>query len=304
METYDFKKTVEKRLKFIEARLFWEGSISRGDIVNFFKISKPQATNDLVEYRNLYRDKTGSDLKYNNKLKHFEKPDNFKPFLSGQTSEGYLNRLLFLRRRSDDCFFCGILPPNAKVPILARFINESFLKAVLNAIRDKLAINIEYQSKKRPEPISRWITPHSLGHDGFRWHVRALCHINKDYRDFVLSRILSVGKSQKHLFDHSLDYKWHQDLELVISADDQLELGKRRATELEYGIEENGERRIQTKAVFYFYLERQYPFIGGKRDDELDRLILKNKSELETQIDLLESMSKDRIEEIFNFSPK
>lgn len=32
------------------------------------------------------------------------------------------------------------------------------------------------------------LTPHALGHDGLRWHVRARCHRDGEYKDFILSR--------------------------------------------------------------------------------------------------------------------
>jgi predicted DNA-binding transcriptional regulator YafY len=35
-------------------------------------------------------------------------------------------------------------------------------------------------------------TPHAFGYDGFRWHVRGYCHIDKKFKDFLLPRILGV----------------------------------------------------------------------------------------------------------------
>ena len=39
---------VEQRLEFIEFRLFWEGGINRGDIIEIFGVSVPQASKDLT----------------------------------------------------------------------------------------------------------------------------------------------------------------------------------------------------------------------------------------------------------------
>ena len=41
---------VEKRLEFIEFRLFWEGGINRADIIERFGVSVPQASKDLSLY--------------------------------------------------------------------------------------------------------------------------------------------------------------------------------------------------------------------------------------------------------------
>ena len=44
---------VERRLEFIEFRLFWEGWINRGDLTRFFGVSVPQASKDLSQYQEL-----------------------------------------------------------------------------------------------------------------------------------------------------------------------------------------------------------------------------------------------------------
>jgi hypothetical protein len=49
-------------------------------------------------------------------------------------------------------------------------------------------------SKVRPEPVWRRMTPHAFGYDGFRWHVRAYCHLDNKFKDFLLPRILDIGE--------------------------------------------------------------------------------------------------------------
>jgi len=38
---------VERKLEFIEFRLFWEGSVNRSDIIETFNVSVNQASTDL-----------------------------------------------------------------------------------------------------------------------------------------------------------------------------------------------------------------------------------------------------------------
>ena len=45
--------SIRKRMEFIEARLFWEGAISRKDLTDCFRISNPQASKDLKQYSEL-----------------------------------------------------------------------------------------------------------------------------------------------------------------------------------------------------------------------------------------------------------
>ena len=55
-------------------------------------------------------------------------------------------------------------------------------------------------NKVRPDPIWRRITPHAFGYDGFRWHVRAYCHLDNKFKDFLLPRILEVrGRTSRAL---------------------------------------------------------------------------------------------------------
>ena len=42
---------VERRLEFIEFRLFWEGGVNRSDIIEMFGVSVPQASKDLTLYQ-------------------------------------------------------------------------------------------------------------------------------------------------------------------------------------------------------------------------------------------------------------
>jgi len=297
VEFEDLKNTVKKRLSFIESRLFWEGSVSRGDIVRFFNISEPQATNDLMTYNKL----APLNCTYNKSLKLYEKTKDFSPKISEQTSKGYLNRLLFSRRRIDgNEFFCGKIPPYGEVPVLDTITDDDILKTVLKAIQNNMALKIKYQSDNRPNPIWRWITPHAIGFNGLRWHVRALCHEHKDYRDFVLPRIISYGESVKHSFDHNFDYEWHKEIQLLIIANDMLSSGKKQSIELEYGMIE-GRISINVRAAFYYYLEKKYWFKDEENITEKDKLILVNKKEAEFQIEVLRSMASKSICQNFSF---
>jgi hypothetical protein len=44
---------VERRLEFIEFRLFWEGSVNRGDLIDTFGVSIQQASTDLQRYQDI-----------------------------------------------------------------------------------------------------------------------------------------------------------------------------------------------------------------------------------------------------------
>ncbi len=51
------------------------------------------------------------------------------------------------------------------------------------------SVRIHYYSIHSATARWRWITPHALAHDGYRWHVRAWDVEDQEYKDFVLGRI-------------------------------------------------------------------------------------------------------------------
>lgn len=70
-----------------------------------------------------------------------------------------------------------------------RSIKAEILRPLLKACREHLRLDIDYVSLNSPKPEGRTIAPHTLVYTGMRWHVRAYCEKNREYRDFVLSRL-------------------------------------------------------------------------------------------------------------------
>ena len=62
-------------------------------------------------------------------------------------------------------------------------------RLVFQAVLGRNRLRVRYWSLNSGRASWREIVPHAFGHDGYRWHVRAWCCINSDYRDFVLSRV-------------------------------------------------------------------------------------------------------------------
>src|ERR1700737_783185 len=56
------------------------------------------------------------------------------------------------------------------------------------------AVGKNSMNDRRPDPLWREITPHAFGWDGFRWHVRAFCHMELTFKDFIISRCLAMGE--------------------------------------------------------------------------------------------------------------
>jgi len=245
---------IERRLEFIDFRLFWEGRINRSDLTDRFGISTPQASADLARYQEL----APANLTYDASLKRYLATPEFRSAFDAEDSDRYLAQLRSIASgtiRSEEAWLDE--PPNFRVvPAPGRSVDTRTLKAVLSAIHEHQALRIRYQSMSKPDPQWRWITPHALGFDGFRWHARAFCHNDETFKDFVFARILDVGESKPHAIDAAADQTWSESVTVMIAPHPGLSEGQRRGVELDYGMQ-NGERAIEVpRAFLYYFLKR------------------------------------------------
>ncbi|OYX13212.1 MAG: transcriptional regulator, partial [Rhizobiales bacterium 32-66-8] len=80
---------VERRLEFIEFRLFWEGGVNRSDIIEMFDVSVPQASKDLT----LYQERAPNNALYDKSAKRYVASEHFEPHFLKPDPDGYLSRL-------------------------------------------------------------------------------------------------------------------------------------------------------------------------------------------------------------------
>lgn len=245
---------IGQRLEFIEFRLYWDGRINRRDLVSRFDISVPQASADLARYEAA----APGNLKYDDHQKTYLAALGFRPKFYEPSARQYLSQLRAISDRAirEEDTWLGVLPAFEAVPLVRRRLDPERLREALQAIRTRLSLKVVYQSLSRTEPTARWIAPHALGFDGFRWHVRAWCFEHSDFRDFVLARVLEVADRRLDNVDTTVDLGWHRFVTMRIGPDPRLGELQRRAIELDYGMND-GSVEVQTRVSLAFYLERQ-----------------------------------------------
>jgi hypothetical protein len=275
--------SVERRLAFVDFRLFWLRKINRGDLTAFFGISTPQASADLNHYLalaegNMVYDKTG---------KSYVATAAFKPKFFKPSAEEYLDELQRLGSGSltVEETLIGDPPPFAVVPTLQRLQDPKILQRLLDAIRTRSSIEVHYQSFSKPEPQWRRLAPHALVSDGFRWHVRAWCFTREEFRDFVIGRFLAARNPRPDDIDPTQDIGWTREVILKIGPHPDMSGGTRHTTEASYGME-NGLVTVKTRACIAPYLKRRY---GLDRDPkkvppkEL-QIVLLNREQVDRQL--------------------
>jgi predicted DNA-binding transcriptional regulator YafY len=148
--------------------------------------------------------------------------------------------------------FLGWTPSVGIVRDPARSVDAAVLKVFLLALRERHIVRIDYQSMSNAAPSSRSISPHAVGFDGFRWHVRAFCHVHGDFRDFVLGRIRSAAPEGSTDVDFKDDGDWHNFIEAVIVPHPRLSKAQKQAVESDYCME-HGRLVLRVREALLFY---------------------------------------------------
>jgi len=245
---------VERRLEFIEFRLFWEGHVNRSDITEVFGVSVNQASTDLNRYLGMAPD----NMFYDKSAKTYLRGSDFSPLFLKPDASRYLSQLRSVADgildRSDA--WIGQLPSYDATPTPVRGVNAQTLRLVVSAIRRAEAVEVKYQSLSRPEPRWRWISPHAIGFDGFRWHARAFCEEDQTFKDFLLSRILETRNTKMSDAAASSDTDWNEAVILEIGPHPELSETQKKVIELDYGMR-GGKVEIRVRrALLYYALKR------------------------------------------------
>lgn len=245
---------VQQRLEFIEFRLFWEGHVNRSDVMEQFGLSVNQSSSDLNRYIGLAPDK----MVYDKSARTYVRGPDFKPVFDKLDAGRYLAQLRSLAdgtMDSDDTWIAE-LPSYDAAPTPLRGLNPITLRSVVGAIRRNEAIEVKYQSLSCPEPRWRWIAPHTIGFDGFRWHTRAFCQTDEVFKDFLLSRIIETRGIQASEVTDAADADWREHVTLEIGPHPELSENQKKVIALDYGMS-NGTAKIPVRrALIYYALKR------------------------------------------------
>lgn len=258
--------SVENRLEFIEFRLFWDGWLNRSHLVDQFEVSVPQASADLSRYQEM----APGNLEYDPKAKRYRATESFAPRLLKPNAERYLAQL---KAVADEVIapldtWIGQFPEVGVTPVPARRVDPLLLQKLLTAIRGQRSISIQYQSMNdsRPEPMWREITPHAFGSDGLRWHIRAYCHLEKKFKDFIISRCLQVGDMGAALVEADKDIGWFTYFNVVLIPNPKLAPAQQRTIELDFGMTE-GKTELRVRQALLYYLDKRLRLDVAEKQD-------------------------------------
>jgi hypothetical protein len=138
---------------------------------------------------------------------------------------------------------------------------------------------------KRPNPTDRNISPHALGFDGLRWHVRAYCHLRNQFRDFVIGRLSDVTIGDVSDMEEASDQQWNNILTLILAPHPGLSPGGQRAISMEFGMT-NGSVQLHCRQALLFYALRRLRLEQAEdlSQGAAQQIILVNREELSPYI--------------------
>lgn len=269
----DIPLSTRNRLHYLEFKLFWEGRVNRGDLTDKFKISIPQASGDISRYQEF----APQNIMYNASLKYYFPTESFSPLFIKINSNEYFSEAV----TSDDNIF-------GFVPTPTRIIDEDNLKRIVQAIRFKHKLAIDYRSFKNPQADNiRWVSPHAFGFDGFRWHVRAYCHKDNKFKDYVLGRIAKIVDSSECKIDYKSDSKWFEYVDVIIGPNPELSDDQKILLEMDYGMVNHQISIKCRKAMLLYFLKKLGIDTEAKKErpGEEQQIVLVNKNEIISLMD-------------------
>lgn len=269
-----------QRYAFLENRLFWEGSVTRSDLIERFGISAPQASDDVAKYTSVAPD----NLIFDRGKRAFVATPEFEPVFAAPDARQYLTQLLLLADEAIDPrdSWLGHKPRHAVMPRVRRRLARETLRPIVKAIRQRRAIEIRYQSMSAPESFQRWIAPHALVYDGARWHARSWCFKQSRFADFVLARMVSIGDDRLSNIDPEIDREWQETFTMELAPHPGLSESQREAIEMDYGMVD-GSVGIEMRLCMTHYFERHYglDLPDAQLPPSRRQIVLKNRDELE-----------------------
>ncbi len=286
---------VQRRLEFIDFRLFWDGRFNRRDLAETFGISAQQASSDIAQYTAL----APENLVYDQTLKAYLRAPAYEPKLMHASAERYLLQLVAIENRwmrHEDTWF-DHTPPIENVSLLRKRTDARILLHILDAINQRGQLEIQYRSiTGAPEP-RRIIAPHALFHAVGRWYVRAWSAEHSDFRDYNLFRIDRAGEISEAEIDSALDFEWIHEIDLILAPNPALSESQQAALRGEYGMTDG--RLVVTMRLsqtFYLMTEHNFDVEPDALPPGKQQLVLLNRDEVVNSRKTARKLSIDAIE--------
>lgn len=277
---WPFRWDLLLRYRFIETIALWEGRLTTRHLCDTFGIGRQQASKDINNY---IREVGPGNLEYDKYLKGYKPTPAFTPRVTLGLADEYLH--LMARNNELQNMFESLSLGVANVEVLSvpvRDVKPEVLRPIMQAARQQKRLEVDYVSINNPDREGRIIVPHTLVYTGLRWHVRAWCEKNQEYRDFVLSRFRDIPEIMD-ASDHGVegDSEWNTPVTVRITPDPRLRPEQQEVVEADYGMTD-GALEIRTRGRLVPYVLQLLHVDTGEpmADAPAQQIVVANRDEL------------------------
>ncbi|MDE1265809.1 WYL domain-containing protein [Vibrio aestuarianus] len=236
-----------QRLKFIERQLLWGRALKTRMLVDTYGISRYQAIKDIKLYSEVH---SSNVAPYDPAEKSYRPACAFTPKLISQDPIEVIR---------EGGFTCIEGSEVATVPLLHRRVIDGVIPSILAAIDNKSDVEAIYASASTPVGKRRRMHPKVIIYTGNRLHIRAYCFEHEEYRDFVLSRILTKPKHLKPKTLQIDDIDYYEKIEIELFVNPALSEEGQDLIKREYGLLENRTVSVRRCLVQYFLQANALP---------------------------------------------
>lgn len=241
----------QERLRAIERAIWWRGWMKRRSLQELFGVSLAQASSDIQKYLEL----NPGAMVYQLNRKRYEASESMQCVLHAPMFEDAVRS--FLPSSTNVVSLPTLNQPDTGLVAMVSLPNRTgkpeIQRLVLQALLNTKMLKLKYWSVSSGKAKLREIIPTGFGNDGYRWHVRAWCCENEEYRDFVLSRISMVKALTDYDFKLAEDVDWNTIEEVKLRPNSKLSQNAQRAIELDYGIQRNGVLKLEVRSAMMHY---------------------------------------------------
>ena len=252
-----------KGLNSLSSGCFGKAPINRADLVGISAFRCRRRPRDLA----LYQERAPGNLEYAKRSKRYVAANEVVLRFLNPDPYVYLSQLRSVAEGAvptHDSWIAGL--PAADAALTPKRDIDLEVLAQGSRCRARAATQsgrsiTNLMNSKRPEPIWRRITPHAFGYDGFRWHVRAYCHLDSKFKDFLLPRILEVRGKDKPGVTGNADWHWNNYFDVIIGPHPGLTESQKQVVGKDYGFD-HGRGILSVRYAMLFYDLKRLGLLG------------------------------------------
>jgi WYL domain len=245
------------RYAYVETQLYWGDGLTARELAQAFAITR-QAAQAVIDR---YRHRHPGQMQFDPARKRQVATKNFRPSYIGAEALPFLD---YLRGQGLASYYL-VTPDWSPIGVvdvdrwLRPRLSVDVLRVVLAALRRQQVIAIDYRARDAPRGATPTplISPNQLIFADNRYHLRAYCHDNKHYFDFVLTRIVHAEVAKEEWVSSHYDDNWNHIVLLRFSPHPDLPEPARIALLQNYESGLPGVREIACRQALAFYIKRR-----------------------------------------------